>query len=73
MLIGKALPRDFAVESLFKTEKCSNIQTFLKMGQSASCLIGVNQKNTLEFEALWCEASNFMITFLAGGKLEQSC
>lgn len=52
MLIGKALPRDFAVESLFKTEKCSNIQTFLKMGQSASCLIGVNQKNTLEFEAL---------------------
>ena len=43
------------------------------MGQSASCQIGVDLKNTLEFEALACEASDFIISFLARGKLEQSC
>lgn len=41
------------------------------MGQSASGKIGVNQKNTLEFEALWCETSNFDISFLALWKLKQ--
>lgn len=49
-MIGKALPRDFPVEYLFKKRK-HNIQIILKMGQSASGKIGVNQKNTLEFEA----------------------
>ena len=33
------------------------------MGQSASCKIGVNQKSTLEFEALCCKASNFWDQF----------
>lgn len=47
MLIGKALPRDSAVEYLFKKK---NIQSFLKMGQSASCRIGVNQK---EYPRIW--------------------
>ena len=41
------------------------------MGQSASCKIGVNQKSTLEFEALCCKASNFEISFLASWELKQ--
>ena len=41
------------------------------MGQSASCKIGVNQKRTLEFEALCCKASNFEISFLASWELKQ--
>ena len=41
------------------------------MGQSASGKIGINQKSTLEFEALCCKASNFEISFLASWKLKQ--
>ena len=44
---------------------CHNTQTVVKMGQLAFYKIGVDQNNTLEFEALCGKASNFEINFLA--------